>query len=437
MGNASKAVWSTALQNSFPDSSFLYIAPGGTKDGDGKTTPRSLRHFVYKDASGKVDLPHLRNSIARIPQSNAPGLDDAKKKALQEKARGILEKEQSGGKAISLDDRADLVEDAVEALLGIPDPDDMPMGYGMGGDDDEECDNDIDDADEDRCVEVYDDVVIICAEGAYWQADYALDMATGAVEIAPRQDWIQVEQQWTPTKAYAAKAGARHSGTDMQAIQAIHDHAAALGASCATGKSAPQGFGGRPVKALGRNRVGEYGILWGDASRKDVTGEYFTRDTQELTAIFKAMGKVPALYHHAMDGAVKSSVVGVIDVMQADDLGVWVEAQLDMGNKYAAAVQKLVEQGKLHWSSGSLPGARKAAGDGRIERWTICEMSLTPAPAEYRMLERPITEIKSHFDAIGLSFQPEAKGQDNVELYDRVARERGLRLLDLLELETV
>lgn len=64
-----EAEWDTAYMNNLPDSSFAYIAPGGEKDSEGKTVPRSLRYFPYKDASGKVDLPHLRNALARAPQS--------------------------------------------------------------------------------------------------------------------------------------------------------------------------------------------------------------------------------------------------------------------------------------------------------------------------------------------------------------------------------
>ena len=37
-----------------------------------------------------MDLPHLRNAIARIPQSNAPGLTPEKKRSLQERARKLL-----------------------------------------------------------------------------------------------------------------------------------------------------------------------------------------------------------------------------------------------------------------------------------------------------------------------------------------------------------
>jgi HK97 family phage prohead protease len=64
-------VWTTAYVNDLPDSSFLYIAPGGRKDGDGKTMPRSLRYFPVKDADGTPDAAHIRNALARIPQASS------------------------------------------------------------------------------------------------------------------------------------------------------------------------------------------------------------------------------------------------------------------------------------------------------------------------------------------------------------------------------
>lgn len=76
----SEAVWSATMINNLADSSFLYIEPGGEKDEEGKTVPRSKRHFPVYDDVGKLDLPHLRNSLQRIPQST---LDQgAKDKAL-------------------------------------------------------------------------------------------------------------------------------------------------------------------------------------------------------------------------------------------------------------------------------------------------------------------------------------------------------------------
>jgi hypothetical protein len=89
-----KAVWTTAYINDLPDSAFLYIAAGGDKDEDGKTKPRSLRYFPVRDADGALDVPHARNAIARIPQSNAPGLSADDKKKLQDKARQLLEEAQ-------------------------------------------------------------------------------------------------------------------------------------------------------------------------------------------------------------------------------------------------------------------------------------------------------------------------------------------------------
>lgn len=82
-----KAAWTRAYINDLPDSAFLYIAPGGRKDEDGKTVPRSLRYFPYRDASGAIDLPHLRNAIARAPQSNLPR---AVVERIQERARRLL-----------------------------------------------------------------------------------------------------------------------------------------------------------------------------------------------------------------------------------------------------------------------------------------------------------------------------------------------------------
>ena len=49
------AVWTTKYVNSLPDSAFLYIDSNG-------------RHLPYKDANGKIDLPHLRNAAARANQ---------------------------------------------------------------------------------------------------------------------------------------------------------------------------------------------------------------------------------------------------------------------------------------------------------------------------------------------------------------------------------
>ncbi len=80
------AAWETAYINDLPDSAFLYVEPG-EKDSRGRTTPRAKRHFPYRDAAGKVDLPHLRNALARIPQAE---VSPAAKRAALAKARRLL-----------------------------------------------------------------------------------------------------------------------------------------------------------------------------------------------------------------------------------------------------------------------------------------------------------------------------------------------------------
>lgn len=83
-----KSMWPAAYVNDLPDSAFLYIAPGGSKDDEGKTTPRSLRYFPVYDSTGALDLPHVRNALARIPQAAIP--QSAKDKATAD-ARRLLD----------------------------------------------------------------------------------------------------------------------------------------------------------------------------------------------------------------------------------------------------------------------------------------------------------------------------------------------------------
>ena len=105
------AVWSTKAVNDLPDSAFLFVEAGGDKDKDGKTVPRSLRHFPYKGSDGKVDLPHLRNAIARIPQAGS-WLSEAMKTSLQSRARRLL----SGSSKAMSETATQEVKEAYELL---------------------------------------------------------------------------------------------------------------------------------------------------------------------------------------------------------------------------------------------------------------------------------------------------------------------------------
>jgi len=73
--------FTTKYRNNLPDSDFAYIEPGGKKV-DGKTEPRSLRHFPIPDAA------HVRNALARLPQSKlSPDIKAKILKKLKSKAK--------------------------------------------------------------------------------------------------------------------------------------------------------------------------------------------------------------------------------------------------------------------------------------------------------------------------------------------------------------
>lgn len=73
--------FTTKYRNDLPDSDFAYIAPGGKKV-DGKTEPRSLRHFPIPDAA------HVRNALARLSESKfSPAIKGEILKKLKSKAK--------------------------------------------------------------------------------------------------------------------------------------------------------------------------------------------------------------------------------------------------------------------------------------------------------------------------------------------------------------
>lgn len=157
------------------------------------------------------------------------------------------------------------------------------------------------------------------------------------------------------------------------------------------------------LKALGKNRVGTYGILWGDEERKDLHEEFFDEETRDLKSIFDAMGKIPLIVHHGGDESIKTFVYGEVDVMEMDDIGLWYEGKIKEFEVYYNYVKPLMDKNKMFSSSGTLPAAKRVERNGRITRWPIAEMTNTWLPAEYRMIERPLAEIKSAYSELGLT----------------------------------
>jgi Inorganic Pyrophosphatase len=220
-----KAEWSTVYVNDLPDSAFLYVEGGGEKDEEGKTTPRSLRHFPYKDKGGSVDPAHVKAALSRIPQAD---LGDDKKKELSARATKLLENTEkamskaaaktvpmtkafstfkAGGKLdaskpsndcrklkkdatdVSFDDLRSLVNAALgEALPPSTDKDCSPCGYWV--------------------ADLFDDYAVFSFDGALWKVGYSY--GNGVVTLTGQP--VQV------VRTYAELSGTPGNGTQEDAM---------------------------------------------------------------------------------------------------------------------------------------------------------------------------------------------------------------------------
>lgn len=159
------------------------------------------------------------------------------------------------------------------------------------------------------------------------------------------------------------------------------------------------------VKSLGGDRIHFYGAIWGDPEHTDLSAQrdYFTKATdlwlQQLPL------PQPMIYHHAQDPATAADpVIGKVDARGLDDAGLWYEGELDKAHRYRAFVDQLIADHALAASSDSVPHlvVRRPAGKGAHElvRWPIVAVSLTPTPAEPRLL--PVEALKAAYKAIGV-----------------------------------
>lgn len=131
-----------------------------------------------------------------------------------------------------------------------------------------------------------------------------------------------------------------------------------------------------------------YGVVWGG---KDLEGEYFTKETDFW---FDRVGENPmVLYNHGQDAELGKSVLGRVVKKAKDDVGLWIEAQIDRHNEYVEAIAQLAEKKALGFSSGSIGHLVERASDGKILSWPFIEVSPTPTPAEPRTLG--VSTVKS------------------------------------------
>lgn len=138
-------------------------------------------------------------------------------------------------------------------------------------------------------------------------------------------------------------------------------------------------FGGA-IKALGDGKVGGYLVRFTGPDQPDLEGDFFTPDTD-----FDLEGKsaLSVYYQHGQDATLKNRRIGR-GKAAVDDVGLWIEAQLELRDEYEKAIYEMVESGKVGWSSGAvahLVQREKSASAWHIKSWPIGEASITPTPA--------------------------------------------------------
>lgn len=184
------------------------------------------------------------------------------------------------------------------------------------------------------------------------------------------------------------KAGSRHSASDYADIQSMHDMTVRHGVKCMPPATT--------VKALNDGRIGGYAVLFGDVNTPDLEGEFFDTTTEFW---LDAWDKRPLFYDHGRDNATKSRpIVGFIDRVVKDNVGIWIESQLEKSHQYYNAIQELVKRGVLGHSSDSIGEYIKRTYMGKsvkINQWPLVGASLTVSPMDPRQLEHPVEEIKS------------------------------------------
>ena len=136
------------------------------------------------------------------------------------------------------------------------------------------------------------------------------------------------------------------------------------------------------IKWAGKSRDTIEGLLapfGGPIKGRDLQGEYFSPNTDFALEWFDDWQR-PLLYNHGLDSEIKTSVVGRIKVSPSEK-GLWMQAQLEKAHEYYDEIAKLVDDGALGLSSGSVSHLVSTSKSGEIKSWPLIEGSMTPTPA--------------------------------------------------------
>lgn len=201
--------------------------------------------------------------------------------------------------------------------------------------------------------DVYADSVIIEVNDGngsetYWRAAYTRS-GDGAVTLAARETWQQVEEVWQPVVA-TLKAGDLPEGAQPTTMAAT-------------------------MKAAGDRQI-DVRIAFGGPSSKDSHGEYFSASTDFAEADFPTP---PLIYYHGFDQRTnremrKPIVIGKPLKRWTEADGHYIRYQLK-NNTWADQTWGDACKGETPASPGTVGYLVRKAADGELLYWPIAEVS--------------------------------------------------------------
>ena len=145
---------------------------------------------------------------------------------------------------------------------------------------------------------------------------------------------------------------------------------------------------GSEIKSLGDGRFGGYLVRFTDATKKDLAGDYFTKETDFGIPPGETKSS-PVYFNHRLPLPTRDGKAIVIKAkigegtLTVDEDGVLIDAIVYNREKYEKAIVTAGNQKKLGWSSGSASHLIDRDEDGHIKQWPLgLDASLTPIPCE-------------------------------------------------------
>jgi HK97 family phage major capsid protein len=164
---------------------------------------------------------------------------------------------------------------------------------------------------------------------------------------------------------------------------------------------------GNTLKAIGERDhwliVENHIVLFGDENTSDLTGEWFSDETDLESDYTKAVGRLALDFEHGLkvDGVQapgSDDILGYTDWETAEktEYGWLVQSMLDRRNKYVEAFEPLIQERMIGTSSEAAVEGVQIDDDGHIRRWPLKRNSLTVEPCEPGMLSgNALTAYKS------------------------------------------